>query len=77
LNFNPPETGMEKPIYKASDGGRFDIIRVSEGTPKSELRLMSEMQMPIRAKIRPEAFPTSLPMHMRKGDEPEGFWYKS
>jgi len=53
---------MVKPLYKASDGGRFDILRVLEGAPESELRLMSEMQVPIRSKVGHEAFPTGSPM---------------
>ena len=32
---------MGKPLFKASDGGRFDILRVSEDAIESELRQVS------------------------------------
>jgi len=31
-----------KPLFKASDGGRFDILRVTEGVIGRELRQVSE-----------------------------------
>jgi len=53
---------MGKPLFKASDGDRIDILRVSEIVTESELRQVSEMQVLIRSKVRPEAFPTGLPL---------------
>ncbi len=37
---NPPgaETAMGKPLFKASDGGRFDILREGEHSTQCELR---------------------------------------
>jgi len=53
---------MGKPLFKASDGDQFDILRVSEDVTESELWQVSEMQVLIRSKVRPEAFPTGSPM---------------
>ncbi len=32
------ETAMGKPLFKASDGGRFDILREGEDSTQCELR---------------------------------------
>jgi len=37
------KTDMGKPLFKASDGGRFDILRQPEDAPESELQRGSEM----------------------------------
>jgi hypothetical protein len=34
---------MGKPLFKASDGGRVDILKQSEDTTESELQWGSEM----------------------------------
>jgi hypothetical protein len=34
---------MGKPLFKASDGGRVDILGVSEDVTESELKEVSEM----------------------------------
>ena len=44
---------MGKPLFKVSDGDRFDNLRVSEDTTESELWQVSEMQVLIRSKVRP------------------------
>jgi hypothetical protein len=61
---NPPvaKTAMGKPLFKASDGDRFDLLRVLEGVTESEFRQVSEMPVIVRSKVRPEAFPTGSPM---------------
>jgi hypothetical protein len=53
---------MGKPIFKASDGDGIDILRVSEDVTESGLQQVSRIQVLIRLKVRPEAFPTGSPM---------------
>jgi hypothetical protein len=53
---------MGNPLFTASDGDRFDILRVSEDVAESELRQVSDMQALIPTTVRPEAFPTGSPM---------------
>jgi hypothetical protein len=55
---------MGKPLFKASDGDRFDISRVSEDVTESELQQVSGIQVLIRLKVLPEAFPTGSPMSL-------------
>ena len=44
---------MGKPLFKASDGGRVDILGVSEDVTESELRQVSEMRVLILPEVRP------------------------
>jgi hypothetical protein len=53
---------MGKPLFKASDGDGIDILRVSEDVTESGLQQVSGIQVLIRLKVRPEAFPTGSPM---------------
>ncbi len=53
---------MGKRLSKASEGGRFDVLRVWEDVTKSELQEVSGMQVLIRSKVRPDPFPSGLPM---------------
>ncbi len=55
-----PDIG--EPHSKASGGGQIDILKGMEGISKSELLRGSGRQVLIRFKVRPEAFPTGLPM---------------
>ena len=56
---------MGKPLFKASEGGPFDILRESEDVTKSELQQGPETWVWVRLKVRPEALPTGLPMSVR------------
>jgi len=56
------ETDMGNPLFKAPEGGRFDILRVWEDITESEVWQVSEMKVLIRLKVRPEAFSTGPPM---------------
>ena len=53
---------MGKPVSKASEGDRFDILREWEDLTESGLQQGSGRYMFIRLKVRPEAFPTGSPM---------------
>jgi len=58
------KTGIGKPLFKASDGGRFDILKQSEDATESKLQRGSEMYLLFALKVRPEAFPNSSPMSL-------------
>jgi len=53
---------MDKPLSKASNGGQIDILKGMEDFTKNELRQGPGGQVPIRFKVRPEAFPPGSPM---------------
>ena len=53
---------MGKPLSKASEGGDVDVLGESEDVTKGEVLLVSEEHVLIGLKVRPEAFPTGLPM---------------
>jgi len=53
---------MGGPLFKSSDGGRFDILRVWENITESEVRQVSGMKVLIRLKVRPEGFPNGPPI---------------
>jgi hypothetical protein len=38
-------TAMGKPLFKASDGGRLDVLRESEDSTWGELRQVSETKV--------------------------------
>jgi hypothetical protein len=57
---------MGKPLSKAPEGGLFDILRGQEGVAKSELEQGSETEVWVCLTVRPEAFPTGLPMSVMK-----------
>ena len=53
---------MGKPLSKASEGGDFDVLWEREDVTISEVGHVSGMDVLIVLKVRPEAFPTGLPM---------------
>jgi len=55
------KTAPGKPLFKASDGVRIDILREWEGVTERELQQGSGMLVILLIEIRPEAFPTSSP----------------
>ena len=58
---------MGKPLFKASEGGRIDILREWEDITESELQQGSGTKMLLALKVRPEAFPTGSPMSVSLG----------
>ena len=62
LNPGVAETAMGKPPFKASEGGRIDILREWEEITQSELQQGSGAQVLLTLKVRPEAFPNGSPM---------------
>jgi hypothetical protein len=56
------KTALGNPIFKPSEGDRFDVLRVGEDSIESEVQQVSGTQVLIRLKVRPEAFPTGSPM---------------
>jgi hypothetical protein len=56
------ETATGKPLSKASEGGDFDVLWEREDLTQSEVQFVSGEQVLIGLKVRPEAFPTGLPM---------------
>jgi hypothetical protein len=53
---------MGKPLLKAPDGGYYEIIRVTEDSTQSGLQQGHETSELVGQKVRPEAFPSGLPM---------------
>jgi hypothetical protein len=53
---------MGKPLSKASEGADFDILGEWEEVTKSDVQHGSGKHVLICLKVRPEAFPTGLPM---------------
>ena len=53
---------MGKPLFKASDGGYHQIVRVTEDSTQSGLQQGPETFVLVEQKVRPEAFPSGLPM---------------
>ena len=49
---------MGNPLFKASEGGGFDVSRVGKDVIESEVRQVSEMKVLIRLKVYPAASPT-------------------
>jgi hypothetical protein len=60
--MNLPETAMGKPLFKAPDGGYYKKVRVTEDSTHSELQQVPETSVLVNQMVRPEAFPTGLPM---------------
>jgi hypothetical protein len=56
------KTNMGKPPFKASEGGCFENLRVSKDITPSEFQQGEGTRVPIRPKVRLEAFPNGLPM---------------
>jgi len=54
--------GTGKPPFKASEGGCFENLRVSEDITPSEFYQGKGTRVPIRPKVRLEASPNGLPM---------------
>ena len=55
---------MGNPLSKASEGGYFDILGEREDVTKSDVQHMSGKHVLIGLEVRPEAFPTDLPMYV-------------
>jgi hypothetical protein len=53
---------MGNPIFKPSEGDRFDLLRGWEDRTESGVQWVSGTQALIRLKVRPEAFLTGSPM---------------
>jgi len=53
---------MGKPFFEASEGADLDILRVREDCIESEVQYVSGEDVLLCIKVRPEAFPTGLPM---------------
>ena len=47
------QTAMGKPLFKASEGGDFDILGEREDVTKSEVQPVLEKHVPIGLKVRP------------------------
>jgi len=63
--MNSPDsckTDTGKPPFKASEGSCFENLRVSEDITPSEFQQGKGTRVPIRPKVRLEAFPNGLPM---------------
>jgi hypothetical protein len=63
---------MGKPLFKASEGGRIDILREWEDITESELQQGSGTKMLLALKVRPEAFPRQRIIFVMTGMSPEG-----
>ena len=55
-------TATGKPLSKAPDGGYYEIVRVTEDGTESGLHQGPETSVLVEQKVRPEAFPSGLPM---------------
>jgi hypothetical protein len=53
---------MGIPLFKAPDGGFYETERVTEGSAQSGPQQESETSVLVEQKVRPEAFPSGLPM---------------
>ena len=53
---------MDNPLSKASEGGYFDILGEREDVTKIGVQHVSGKHVLIGLEVRPEAFPTDLPM---------------
>jgi hypothetical protein len=53
---------MGKPLFKASDGGYYEIVRGTGDSTQSGLQQGPETSMLVEQKVRPEPFPSGLPM---------------
>jgi len=51
----------DKLLFKASDGGHFEMARVTEDSAMSGLQQGPETPAPAGQKVRPEAFPKGSP----------------
>jgi len=59
---------MGKPLFKAPDGGYYEIVRVTEGAARSGLRQGLDTSVLVEQKVRPEAFPSGLLMSVMVGN---------
>jgi hypothetical protein len=53
---------MSKPLFKAPDGGYYVKVRVTEDGTQSGLWQGLEATVLVEQMVRPEAFPSGLPM---------------
>jgi hypothetical protein len=56
------QNGHGQTAFKASEGGCFENLRVSEDITPSEFQQGKGTRVPIRPKVRLEAFPSGLSM---------------
>ena len=56
---------MGKPLFKAPDGGYYEIVWVTEDGTMSGLQQGHETSVLVEQKVRPEAFPSGQPMSVR------------
>ena len=61
------KTDLGKSLFKASNGGRIDILREWGDVTESELQQGFGMYVLLALKVRPEAFPTRSPRSVRLG----------
>jgi hypothetical protein len=61
MNLVVTETGMGKPLSKASDGGDCEILGEREIFAESGVQPVSEKHLLICSKVRPEALSTGSP----------------
>jgi hypothetical protein len=55
-------TAMGKPLFKVPDDGYYKKVRVTEDSTHSELQQGLETSVLVDQMVRPEVFPTGLPM---------------
>ena len=55
---------MGKPLFKAPDGGYHEIVWVTKDGTMSGLQQGHETSVLVEQKVRPEAFPSGLPMSL-------------
>ena len=53
---------MGKPLFKAPDGGYSERVKVTEDSTQTGLQQGLEASVLVEQKVRPEAFPSGLPM---------------
>ncbi len=58
---------MGKPLFKASEGGRFDTVHVIGGFHFGEFQFVKEMGVLFRIKVRLEALSNGLSMSVLSG----------
>jgi hypothetical protein len=53
---------MGKPLFKAPDGGYYQIVRVTKDSTRSGPQQGLEISVLVERKVRPGPFPSGLPM---------------
>ena len=71
------KTDMGNPLFKSSEGDRFDILRVLEDVTEGEVQQVSGMKVLDRLKVYPAASPTrrrgKKSLLLRRDATPEAF----